>query len=655
MAMRFTIDHEKAYRARRDELVEQFAGWLDRNLVPGDPGDAELLLDWRFAYGDGRLDRWSVTDLSEFLLGWCPRTLLSPEELWAGIPQSVAAFMQFLGDRRILAPDNENPAVLSRHCEQVTGEFVAAMRGAAASGTAEERLAGGDAALPAETLAELERLTGMDSEELLEMLVSGTGPGVVGPVRIPSEAEQLASVRAAPVTRQIRDLAAACAAPGLPLTAKGNLRIADARRLVDELGTGDEPDSPYGKLRSSAELPALSWLVDVAVTVRAVRRHRGRLVAVARFAQRDELDAYRAVVEAAFDVGLIDPYVHYFPGLVPVHDFIEAGAPRLLAELLDAHGAGEGPVPVAALAGLVEEVVAVAFTGVDEFTRGWIAYRVLDQVQKLVRLGVLAVVGSGDTAGGIESETEGEIEGTTTADATATGEDADPRLDVFPDPHDEVARAGAVALTPAGVAVAVDAVRELGYEVVLRPDPLTAQPGELVDALVMLDREAAEADLTTWFGARPDPAAAAARVVAEITAERRAPIDVVGALDLAGRVLGEHAADAVRARQGGPHDDLVTGWLLSHGHLDPETAGRDRVLASVVGVAAVVLDEEGPEGMLEFVSSGDRAHSVEMLDHLWRLDHPRVADVLEVIGGHHPDNKIAKAGRKALMQHRSRS
>jgi hypothetical protein len=40
---------------------------------------------------------------------------------------------------------------------------------------------------------------------------------------------------------------------------------------------------------------------------------------------------------------------------------------------------------------------------------------------------------------------------------------------------------------------------------------------------------------------------------------------------------------------------------------------------------------------------------------IWRLDHPRLPDVLEAIGGHHPDKAVAKAARKALMKHKSRA
>jgi hypothetical protein len=42
------------------------------------------------------------------------------------------------------------------------------------------------------------------------------------------------------------------------------------------------------------------------------------------------------------------------------------------------------------------------------------------------------------------------------------------------------------------------------------------------------------------------------------------------------------------------------------------------------------------------------------MNSLWQMDHPRLAEVLEVIGQHHPAKPVAKAARKALMKHRNR-
>ena len=101
--MSFTVEDEDAFHARRDELVADFAAWLAASNVTGaDAGDAAVALDWKWGYQDGELGRWTVADLEEFLLGWCPRKLSMQPEEYAGFPGSIRAFMTFLADRGLL-------------------------------------------------------------------------------------------------------------------------------------------------------------------------------------------------------------------------------------------------------------------------------------------------------------------------------------------------------------------------------------------------------------------------------------------------------------------------------------------------------------------------------------------------------------------------
>ncbi|MCA1675566.1 MAG: hypothetical protein LC799_26415 [Actinobacteria bacterium] len=79
--MRFAPGDEDAFYERRNELLEEFQGWLTSSRLTGaEPGYAEVALDWKWGYQDGDLGRWTVTDLEEFLLGWCPRKLSVPAE-----------------------------------------------------------------------------------------------------------------------------------------------------------------------------------------------------------------------------------------------------------------------------------------------------------------------------------------------------------------------------------------------------------------------------------------------------------------------------------------------------------------------------------------------------------------------------------------------
>ncbi len=75
---------------------------------------------------------------------------------------------------------------------------------------------------------------------------------------------------------------------GRKLTQKGAITRADARVLVDRLGTGDRIDPAIGdqvfKTKSSAELLGLTLVVEWAKAARLVRVVRGRLVPVKKSA-----------------------------------------------------------------------------------------------------------------------------------------------------------------------------------------------------------------------------------------------------------------------------------------------------------------------------------------------------------------------------------
>ena len=103
MRMRFGVEDERAYFARRDELCTRFAEWAARNASP--PTRAMSSCSWTGSGATGTAASIASTpaDVEEFLLGWCPRKLASPPELIAGIPDSVAAYVDFLAQERLLA------------------------------------------------------------------------------------------------------------------------------------------------------------------------------------------------------------------------------------------------------------------------------------------------------------------------------------------------------------------------------------------------------------------------------------------------------------------------------------------------------------------------------------------------------------------------
>jgi hypothetical protein len=80
-----------------------------------------------------------------------------------------------------------------------------------------------------------------------------------------------------------------------------------------------------------------------------------------------------------------------------------------------------------------------------------------------------------------------------------------------------------------------------------------------------------------------------------------------------------------------------------------------QLAAGLVDFLAVALEIAGPEEVVAVLSNGAPDGGAAILEGIWRLDHPRLDDVLEAIGSHHPDKAVAKAARKALMKHKSRA
>jgi hypothetical protein len=91
----------------------------------------------------------------------------------------------------------------------------------------------------------------------------------------------------APLVGQVIDFVR-WVADGRKLTQKGAVTLADARVLVDRLGTGDKIDPAIGeqvfKTKSSMELLGLGLIVELAKEARLVRVVRGRLVPVKKAA-----------------------------------------------------------------------------------------------------------------------------------------------------------------------------------------------------------------------------------------------------------------------------------------------------------------------------------------------------------------------------------
>jgi hypothetical protein len=74
-------------------------------------------------------------------------------------------------------------------------------------------------------------------------------------------------------------------------------------------------------------------------------------------------------------------------------------------------------------------------------------------------------------------------------------------------------------------------------------------------------------------------------------------------------------------------------------------------LASIVGA-----DESEVRAHLAAMDArGSREGQERIMAQLWRCDHPRTLDALDLLSRHHPDEAVAREARKAAMRTRTRA
>ncbi|MFI7613104.1 hypothetical protein ACIBP6_17930 [Nonomuraea terrae] len=192
----------------------------------------------------------------------------------------------------------------------------------------------------------------------------------------------------------------------------------------------------------------------------------------------------------------------------------------------------------------------------------------------------------------------------------------------------------------------------LGMDAPLAPDLAEADAHELIEGLLEgVPAELAEADIARWLAGR-DPGEAAAELLA---AASGAPAVARGiAITIVDR-LGSGAEAQVRAylddQELRPH---AIHWLAARGLPAPSLTQEELLWVSVDMLAlAMPAAEEDPDNFAEnMAASGPPAHVIE---EMWRVDHPDVVEVLELLGRSITDGTVAKAARKAAFKARSRA
>ncbi|MFJ9975483.1 hypothetical protein [Streptomyces cyaneofuscatus] len=491
---------------------------------------------------------------------------------------------------------------------------------------------------------------------------------ILPPVRLHSEAELARDALAAPLfVRAVKlarwagpdtrvgaggelveaHLPAAAEHLGLPADEEGAAYASEAWRLAVDTGLLDVTDPEEGELPDGA---GGSEEAEAEGTVTAGEN----LALITSGSPQDILSIWLDGLDAVH-ADATAPVLDDFADLVGEDGSIDFDAldwdPEAEAEFLDGvlgnlylltladNGAGDGPVPLPALAAsmIVPDDMGEPTDDILEQVSEAMM-RLDDQFRLLEPIGIVAYQPV-DEALMVE---EGEP-----VDASAAGAD-----------EEDVTRYGMVRLTPLGLYGVRARMLEAGVDAPAVGDLADKGADTLLDGIAHYPEAAARAEIQLWLAGRGSQGAVAA--AAELLAAARgtdegAPLRRLRcqqALALA----GAEAEPAVRAVLGDQElGGLARVWLAEHGATDVPPPPEAMIFWLAIDTIAAQLDADGELDELQGLVEGLSAQHSGFFDEVWRVDHPATADVLEAMGRLHSDKKAAKDARKAAFKARSRA
>ncbi|MDP8932524.1 MAG: hypothetical protein M3O70_29235, partial [Actinomycetota bacterium] len=414
MRLRFGPDEEEAFFATRDELVRRFEAWLSATGGSADlASDAQLLLDFKWGYLDGDLGWWRADHLQQLLLELYPRKVLAPPDLLALTLPACSAFVTFLAQSGLLSSASDPLRRLLARLDELSDPFAAAMGEPSRFGLGKTLLSamsqeGLDTADPAAIESWIEAFNARSASQRDTALAGAVGvlssPGGgrprLRPVALPQPDELEAAARASPALQRLGRFAQ-YAGEGRPLTQRGNLRLADARELVEILDTHDQVDERIGervfKTRSSTELPGVDFTFRWARKAGLVKV-RANKVSATKAGTRIDRDPTHALLRALDGLATLGVLSHWYRedryGFGWYAADVDAQMPLWLVDLYD-RGARE----IEDLAAETWELLLDTFDlgGVEpeklERHRDLVEFGIRRILDRLADLGILAVRG----------------------------------------------------------------------------------------------------------------------------------------------------------------------------------------------------------------------------------------------------------------------
>jgi hypothetical protein len=634
------VDHEdeQGFVAAREMLLGRFSIWLAQAGRPTAEeideliGDAGVALDWKWTYGDGELGTWRTGDIAEFLLEWCPRKLSVSQADCVTVPVALLSFLSFLDDEALLAPGSAPAERLVEAVTSLAEEFVVAMGDRSRFGLAKSMFTaatdeGVDLTDPDEMQAWMERFNDRSEEERHRLLPDSAFAAPprrrsLPPVVVPAEADVARSKESAPILAMFRELAAYVGS-GRKLTQKGNLTLADARALVDLLGTGDLMDEQFGdrtfRTTSSDNLYHLRQVFAWAKKAGVVRVVHGKVVATKQGLRlADGLGgSFDRAVDALMAIGPLSS--QRFPDNWFAWPEVDDVLDKVSAHLLIAPYGAQSAFPLEDIAATATGVVLEAFRFQMED----------DKVARRVTTDVSDIMDAFELAGLLT------------------------RIDTT-DPGDSRRRSGgSVVLTPAGVICVRRLLADAGYDA---PTAGRFADAGAADLLLGTDGEEVTAvygEVMAWRAVRP-PAEAAAEMAAAVRSIGDPALANLG-LAILGEIGVEIAEPHVRALLAEPGvRGFALCWLVDQGLAEEDELFDPGDVHGFVDILGQRMVTGGPDSLVATLALvGDHGKQVDVINRSWNAPTPVTNLVLTGIAEVHPVKVVAKSARKALFKRRS--
>ncbi len=658
MRLQFGEGDEDEYWATKGQLLAEI-----EDSMRSDGGEVDgideavssiaLLLDWRWNYSSGQLDDWHLGDVDDFLLDWAPRKYSAPPEAGAELCAAVADFFLHMGGRDRLTGGPDRAAALMAHAHAISPDVVEAMGDQSRFGLAKSMFSTPLTGADGDPLADVARLLergDLDEDQLQALLDermaafnalsreqrTAITDGTLGdhsrlPQRIsipvvaiaPTAEELERSIGASRLITMIDALIDHIGPKGIAVTSAGNLRLADAKGLVGLLGTDDEfePHLPWKDgpepVRTSTDLPQLTLVFDAAEAAGAFDRLKTKVKVDPDWFEMSIVERAVEIIDGVIDLRPLSHATHWQP-LYEITALIEDGIPHWLAIALP-EGAEIQVEPI------VDQ--AIDLVG-SEYQRSGTLFSSTEFIKWYVTEQVSAVFALLEFAGLVEWQ-----------DSVETTDDRER----------SIRSGGWFRLTPLGRHTMVDHIRLAGYDFPTLDDLGGASAEAVVNALLTTSTDADEL-LDRW---RPDDstedrAAALAEFAmdAELPEQRLLTMELLAALEPLSDV-----APVVRQMLDSPLSGHAAMFLLSNDLATPEDLGAFLDIGPMVDLLSTLLDE--PDVLASMFLTSYGAMDGDLLEELWRHDQPETIAILETLGAHLPDRKLAKAARKAALKHRS--